>query len=76
MCLSLSLSDSLVRGGAFSDRVCHLHLVLNGLVGSRQEDDLTVGGLGHLLHSVKVSDLHGGCRRKNIGSLAHSVVQK
>jgi|SRR5690242_1095760 len=32
---------------------------------------LRVGGLCHCLHSLEVSDLHGGSRRQNISGLSH-----
>lgn len=44
-----------------------------GLRGARQEDDLGVGALGHGLHGLEVADLHGGCRREDIGGLAHEL---
>lgn len=45
----------------------------HGLVGSWQEDDLAVGRLGHSLHSFEVADLHGRCRREDIGGLSHEL---
>jgi hypothetical protein len=41
------------------------------LVRAGQEDDLAVGRLGHGLHSFEVSNLHGGGRAQDIGSLSH-----
>lgn len=37
------------------------------------EDYFRVGLFGHLLHRLKVSDLHSGRRRQNIRSLAHKL---
>lgn len=54
------------RGG---DGIAHGH----GLVGSRQEDDLAVGRLGHGLHGLEVADLHGRSGAENIGSLSHEL---
>lgn len=45
----------------------------HSLVGSRQEDDLAVGGLGHGLHSFEVTDLHGGSGAQDVGGLAHQL---
>lgn len=47
-------------------------LLLHSLVCRGKEDDLAVRRLGHGLHRLEVSDLHGRSRRKNIGSLGHS----
>lgn len=57
--LSVSLADSLAHG--------------HGLVRSRKEDNLAVGGLGHGLHSLEVSDLHGRGGAEDIGGLAHQL---
>lgn len=44
------------------------------LVGrAREEDDLAVSRLGHSLHSLEVSDLHGRSRAEDIGSLSHEL---
>lgn len=43
------------------------------LVGSRQEDDLGVGALGHGLHGLEIADLHGGSGRQDVGGLAHQL---
>ena len=48
-------------------------MLLHSLVHRRQEDDLAVGSLGHGLHGFEVSDLHGGSRGENIGSLVTSM---
>ncbi|KAI6756254.1 hypothetical protein HG530_011990 [Fusarium avenaceum] len=45
----------------------------HALAGTRQEDDLAVSRLGHGLHSLEVSDLHGRSRAKNVGSLSHEL---
>ena len=62
-----------VRTWALAMVVCLRKLLLHGLVGSRQENDLAISSLGHCLHSLKISDLHGWCRRQNVGSLAHKL---
>ncbi len=41
--------------------------------GAGQEDDLGVGALGHGLHGLEVSDLHGGCAGQNVGRLSHEL---
>lgn len=41
--------------------------------GSGKENDLAVGRLGHSLHSLEVTDLHGGGGAQDIGSLAHEL---
>lgn len=43
------------------------------LSGTRQENDLAVGGLGHGLHGFEITDLHGGSRAEDVGSLAHQL---
>lgn len=43
----------------------------HALACTRQKDDLAVGGLGHRLHSLEVSDLHGRSRAQDVGSLSH-----
>lgn len=51
---------------------CRVHGVgSNGLVVGRQEDDLAVSSLGHGLHCLEVSDLHGRSRAQDIGRLSH-----
>lgn len=47
----------------------------HGLVGSWQEDDFGIGGLSHLLHSLEVPDLHGGCGGKNVGCGSHELLE-
>lgn len=71
-----------VRAGTFADRVCCSKLGFHG-TGVRaglahagrswEEDYLRVRALGHLLHSLEVSDLHGGCGAQDVGSLAHKL---
>lgn len=43
------------------------------LAGAGQEDDLAVGRLGHGLHGLEVTDLHGRCRAENVGGLSHQL---
>jgi hypothetical protein len=49
------------------------HALGDGLVGSGQEDDLAVGSLGHSLHGLEVSDLHGRSRAEDVGGLSHKL---
>lgn len=57
--LSVRLADGLAHG--------------HGLVRSRKEDNFAVGGLGHGLHSLEVSDLHGRGGAEDVGGLAHQL---
>lgn len=60
-------STGSLHGGIKRGRARH------GLVGGRQENDLAVRRLGHGLHRLEVTDLHGGRRRQNVGCLAHEL---
>ena len=48
-------------------------LLLHSLIGSRQENNLAVGRLGHGLHGLEVPDLHGGRGGEDVGGLAHEL---
>ena len=58
-------------GGALGEGVGHGL----GADGRRagQEDDLAVGRLGHSLHGLEITDLHGGGAAQDIGGLAHEL---
>ena len=62
-----------VSARSFSGAFSGAELLLHGLVHRRQEDHLAVGSLGHGLHGFEVSDLHGGSRGEDIGSLVKSM---
>jgi len=49
-----------VRGGSVGVGVGVGEGALDGLVLGGQKDDFAVGGFGHGLHCLEVSDLHGG----------------
>ena len=60
--------------GPFAGMICQLrHGLLHRLVRGRQEDNLAVGRLGHCLHGLEVSDLHGGCGAQDVGGLSHQL---
>lgn len=63
----------LVRRGALAVAVGFRELRLHGLVLRGQEDDLAVGRLGHGLHGLEVSDLHGRGAGQDVGGLAHEL---
>lgn len=48
-------------------------LLLRGLGVSRQKYDLTVRSLGHSLHGLEISDLHGWSRAQDVGGLPHQL---
>lgn len=58
--------------GEISQRSIHSSCV-EGLATTRQKDDLAVGRLGHSLHSLEVTDLHGWRRTQDVGGLAHQL---
>lgn len=64
----------LVRAGALSNLI-ELSVQCAGRIlrCRRHEDYLRISLLSHLLHRLKVSDLHSGCRAQDIGSLAHQL---
>lgn len=57
--------------GTFAGIGGHLELVVHRLVGAWKENDFTVGGLGHGLHSLQIADLHGWSAAQDVGSLTH-----
>lgn len=74
--------DGLTEPGAVVGAARLAAVVLSGhslveaghrLVGGGQEDDLGVRRLGHGLHRLEVTDLHGGRGREDVGGLAHQL---
>lgn len=68
---ALSLSAAGLAGGVGGHG--GVEGIAHGLVRGGQEDDLAVGRLGHGLHGLEVSDLHGGSRAEDVGSLTHKL---
>jgi hypothetical protein len=72
--ISLSIlvpSATAIIAWSLAMRLCLRQLLLHRLVRRRQEDDFAVSRLGHSLHRLKVSNLHGWRRAQDISSLAH-----
>jgi len=64
-CIAAVLLDS------FAELSRHLHC--GARCGSRKEDDLAVGGFGHCLHRLEISDLHRRSAGQDVGGLAHKL---
>lgn len=78
-CLLEALSTLAIEWLAFAAALTRIlirllqRLTADSLVVRRQEDNLAICRLGHGLHSLQISDLHGRCRRQDISSLAHEL---